>query len=163
MKIYVTKKSPMEYICGGADRFDVWFERPHFHRGLFVCAIGGLIPIDRVQHPRWQGRDDSCFSLYWLRKTQSTLFAHIWQAVQATYREPHSLSMEEKWYHARKTYRQKNAKSLGNHSTALANTLSLYIDIQVDFRCLDSVEYPQQHWDQWIGEYDIEMTLNTSL
>lgn len=157
MKIYITKKKPHHYTFAGADRIDVWFSKPILSEDLCICPVFGLLEQKEFEYAQWHADDG--ISLKILRKTKSALFDKIWRDIQATYVDPCYIAVSENYAKARTEFDKIHKMPIyGNtDATPLAKALAFHTDLKRTIFCEQSVE--KVSWREWIGEYDIEMTL----
>lgn len=157
MKIYITKPCPHDFCFAGADRCRIWFTKPVFTKPMTVCSMFGLMKPKDFRCPEWQGQEG--FNLKVLRKLQTPLFMKIWEDIKSTYKDPNYSIIDDKYHKASKVFTEKNHinTALGQHSTKLSEALHFHININREIFCEQAIE--SDSWREWIGEYDIEMTL----
>lgn len=168
MKLYITKPPPIQLILRGADSVSMWFDKPYFKPALSVCCVSGLLSPDERVPPHWSPQWKSpATTLKHLQRTQNTLFIKIWDDIMATYVAPDYDIIEKEYYASLRRLESTYYNTSRSDIDIFTNHKKDYLRKALHASACESIEQEAcracekegMAWYEWIGEYEIEMTL----
>jgi hypothetical protein len=170
-KVWVTKKSPNEFVRSGFDCLEFWFfTKPFFTDGYSVDkAFCGLLDWKDAIPCKWNGQ----FSIpgRMIRKIAPNKTKAIWQALLRSYDFDINSDLydpvDKGFTQAKNDFYKDNHLFSLNTSNSPSNNLSMALNKHVEIKCnryaSAKVERSDCLWWEWCIEIDMDIEFDTGV